>query len=97
MEELEIKKLLELIEQWTRAEIMARLGQLGGSSSTDFAFIKIEKENEIRKLLYGTDSLVKLGDKWNLLKDEQAQIKIQTKEDLKQQFQKLQRKLAALS
>ena len=97
MEDSKIKNLLELIEQWTRAEIMARLGQLGGSSSTDFAFIKIEKENEIRKLLYGTDSLVKLGDEWNLLKDEQIQIKAQSEEDLKRQFQQLQKELAAMS
>lgn len=63
------KKLYRLLKQWTRAEVMARLG---GEFSTlnfiDFAQREVELRNKIRKLLYGTSSLVELGLKWKLLK-----------------------------
>ena len=85
------KQLYELIEQWTRAEIMARLGQLG-VSSIDFAAIKIKKENEIRKLLFETDNLVILGKKWGLFKNESKQIKI----NLEKQYKQLQKELTAM-
>lgn len=89
--EIKTKQIYKLIEQWTRAEIMARLGQLG-ISSIDFMAIKIEKENEIRKLLFGSDNLVVLGKKWNLFKNE----KIQQKENLQAQYKRLQKELAAM-
>ena len=91
MDEMQTIELHALIEQWTRVEIMARLGQLG-ISSIDFARIKIDKENEIRKLLYGTSDLVALGKKWNLFKNEQ----VQAKENLKIKYQQLQKELAAM-
>ena len=61
-----IDKLLSLVEQWTRCEVMGRLG------AWDNDFIcwvdrRIEIENEIRILLYGSSNLVELGERWSLL------------------------------
>ena len=62
------KKLKQLIEQWTRADVMSRLGRFDNLEFADYALIKLEKEDEIRKLLYKTSSLVELGFKWKILK-----------------------------
>lgn len=61
-------KVLKLIRQWTRAEIMARHGEFNNLEFGNYFQIKLEKENEIRKILYGTDDLVALGEEWDLLK-----------------------------
>ena len=61
------KKLFDLIEKWTRAEIMARLcpfyrfPEWGEASQQvhDFA-------DEIRELRFGTSDLVELGHRWGL-------------------------------
>ena len=86
MQEIEIRNL---IEQWTRAEIMARFGPLSRDDFIDYSQIQIDKENELRCLVFGTDDLVKLGVKWGILKDRTIQIK----DDLKCQYQQLQREL----
>lgn len=93
MEEAKIKQLLKLIEQWTRAEILARHAPLIGLDFTNYAEAQIEKENEIRRLVFETDDLIKLGLKWGLLKD----IKIRKQEAAIKQFQKLQKELAKMA
>jgi len=95
MTEEQIKQLILLIEQWTRAEIVARLVPFDNKNYTDYFQIKLNKENEIRKLLFDTDDLVKLGLKWNLLKEEKEQVK-QTKILLFEQYKKLQKQLEAM-
>lgn len=92
MEKTKKEQIIELITQWTRAEIMARFGRFSGLSFTDFANIHIEKENELRRLIFGTDDLVVLGLRWGLLKSEKEKVKA----DLKEQFKKLQDQLAAM-
>jgi len=62
------KKLLQLIEQWTRAEIMARLGRFDNLEYLDYFRIKLEKEDEIRRLCFGESELVVLADRWGLAK-----------------------------
>ena len=62
------KKLLKLLEQWTRAEIVARFGQFDNLEFADYYIIKIEKADEIRRFLYDTDNLVELGERWGLLR-----------------------------
>jgi len=89
-----IEELYALIEQWTRAEIMARFGLLGGLGDIDYAHIQIEKKDKIRALLYGTDNLVLLGEKWGILKDERIRAKKAAKEALEQRAQKLRAALA---
>lgn len=61
---VDVDKLLMLLEQWTRADVMSRLGSL--SSDINYAQVKVEKEDEIRKLLFDTCSLSELAAKWGM-------------------------------
>ena len=58
------KKLLILLEEWTRAEAIARHGDFDNKGFTNYAEIQIEKEDEIRRLVFGTDDLLVLGVRW---------------------------------
>ena len=62
------KELIKLIEQWTRAEIMARYSRFDNLEFADYARIEIEKKNEIRKFLFGEFELFQLAEKWGLVK-----------------------------
>lgn len=62
------KELLKLIEEWTRAEIMARFGRFDNLEFADYAMIKLEKEDEIRQLVFGESELVVLAERWGLIK-----------------------------
>ena len=64
----EARQILKLLEQWTRAEIMARLGPLTSLEFADHYQIKLEKADEIRMLIYDTSDLVELGNQWGLLR-----------------------------
>jgi len=63
-------ELTELIEQWTRAEAMARYGNSHSCDLEyeDFAGAQVKAENKIRKLLFGTSNLIELGHRWGLFK-----------------------------
>ena len=63
------KELIKLIEQWTRAEIMARLGRFDNLEYLDYAQIQLDKKDEIRQLVFGSSELVTLADRWGLVKD----------------------------
>ena len=86
MKKSEALKVYKLLKEYTRAEIMARHGDFGGSLEFgDYFVIAIEKMDEIRKFLYGTDNLVELGQKWKMLK---------TSEELKdERLKKLRKKI----
>jgi len=62
------KELIKLVEQWTRADIMARFGRFDNLEYLDYARIKLEKEDEIRQLVFGESELVILADRWGLAK-----------------------------
>ena len=64
----EAKHILKLLERWTRAEVIARLGRFDNLEFADYALMKIELEDELRLFLYGTSDLVELGNKFDLLK-----------------------------
>ena len=96
MAEPEIEELYTLIKKWTAAEIMARLGILDIKRAVDFYQTMLNAENEIRKLLYGTDDLLVLGIRWGMLRSEEEQAKIDAIEALKQKKLKLQKELAAM-
>ena len=68
MTEKKTKKLRKLLKRWTRAEIMARQGDLAGLEFIDYALLEVEFRDKIRKLLYGESNLVELGLKWGMLK-----------------------------
>lgn len=60
----DIDKLLVLLEQWTRADVMSRLGPLDLMSVCAFDVVK--KADEIKMLLYGTCSLVELAERFGI-------------------------------
>lgn len=66
MTKKERKKLYHLIEQWTRCEIMARHAPLEWPEWGDYSADMVQKENEIRELMFGTGNLVLLGQRWGL-------------------------------
>ena len=61
------KELITLLKQWTGAEIMARIGALSTKRGVDFYEIMLNKEDEIRKLVFGDSSLPNLGHEWGML------------------------------
>lgn len=56
-----LDSLITLIEEWTRYEIAARLLPLQTKLCIDYYRRMLEKENEIRELLYGESDLPKLA------------------------------------
>ena len=79
------KELLKLIEQWTRAEAIARYGRFDNLEFAQYAVIQIEKADEIRRLIFGTDNIVVLGIRWGILeqreKEEKRREKKRSKSD----------------
>ena len=69
------RKLLNLIEQQTRAEIISRLDRFDNLEFADYFRIKLEKEDEIRELVFGTSDLIVLAERWELAKDKQRRKK----------------------
>jgi len=69
------KELLKLIEQWTRAEIIARLGRFDNLEYLDYAQIQLDKKDEIRQLVFGTSDILVLGDRWGLIKPKRRKKK----------------------
>lgn len=66
MKKAKVRKLRRLVEQWTRAEVMARHCPFSQLEFIDYANKEVVLRNKIRKFLFGTSDLVKLGYKWNL-------------------------------
>ena len=62
------RHILELIEQATRAEILARFGRFDNLEFTDWYMIRLKKQEELLEYIFGTSSLVELGHRWSLLK-----------------------------
>ncbi len=69
------KDLLRLLEEWTRASVMARFGRFDNLEFGDYAMIELEKKDEIRRLLFGTDDLIILGARWDMLKEKERRKK----------------------
>jgi hypothetical protein len=61
------KKLVRLLEQETRCEIMARFGRFDNLGYADYAVKQIELKDRIRRMLFDTDSIVELGFRWGLV------------------------------
>lgn len=64
----EAKHIVKLIEQMTRAEVVARLGEVHLREATDYYGAYLTKRDELLEYTFGTSSLPKLGRKWGLLK-----------------------------
>lgn len=78
-----LKKLERLVEAHTRAEVLARLGDIQATHC--YAHVMIELMNEIRVLQFGTADLVKLGDKFGLLGKKKRKLK-KKKRKIKRRF-----------
>ena len=74
------KKVIELVEQMTRAEILARLGSI--ASDIDWYAIYLAKKNERQVYLFGTSDYVALGNRWGLLKENKKKKVQYNEEDL---------------
>jgi hypothetical protein len=69
------KKLLALLEEHARAEVMARIVPLGFPDFTNYATMHVEKMDEIREFVFGTSCLVQLGRRWDMVKDKSERKK----------------------
>ena len=68
-------KVFELLEQKTRAVIMARHGMMSPNDYGEYFNLSIELDDNILEEAFGTSDLVKLGRKWGLLKDNKSKKK----------------------
>jgi hypothetical protein len=79
------KELYKLLEQRTRAEIMARHCPFFNFGLWGQAYYDIqETDNKIRDLMYGTHDLVELGHRWDLPIDPPAEKEKERRESLKE-------------
>ena len=65
---IQVKKLLDLLEEYTRSDIAARLGAVPGDVFVNLTQMTVDKMDELRTLLYGTDDMVKLGLNFGIIK-----------------------------
>jgi hypothetical protein len=64
------QKLVEMLEQWTRCDIIARHKDFGNTlGHADYYHDKLKLEDKIRTRLFGSCNLVELGHKWGILKE----------------------------
>ncbi len=67
------KRLVRLIERWTRCEILGRYSSFTNHVvkqsllNVDFTQKRLDYEDKIRICLFGTADTVKLGEDWGLL------------------------------
>ncbi len=64
---IDVPKLLELLEQWTRADTMARIGATN-MGFVAYAEAEVRLRNEIRELLFDTNSLPELAKRWGMVR-----------------------------
>lgn len=69
------KELIKIIEQWTRAEIIARFGRFENLVYLNAVQTQIEKKDEIRELVFGTSDILILGDRWGIIKPKRRKKK----------------------
>lgn len=71
MKKEEAERLYELVEKWTRCEIMGRHG-VSNTHTLEFADYTnkhLKYEDKIREHIWGTSDLVELGRQWGLLQE----------------------------
>jgi len=82
MKKSEANQVYKLIEEWTVAEIKARLGY-HIPDCIDYYNLKVQKEDKLRELLYGTSNLVELGGLFGLLNQNRKKKKRKKKKNNK--------------
>lgn len=63
------QRILQLLEQIHRCEIMARFGPFHNLEFAQYVYKKTELEDELRTLLYDESNLFQLGVAWGLVSD----------------------------
>jgi len=61
------KHILKLIEEATRAEVLARLGPYRFPEYANWFGVALEKREELLEYVFGTSNLVELGQHWKIL------------------------------
>lgn len=61
------KKLVSLLEQEARCEVMARMGRFDNLEYAEYAMKQIELKDEIRKMLFGTSDIATLAERWGMI------------------------------
>ncbi len=69
------RKIVRLFEERTRALVTARIGPIGFPGCADFFTMAQEKEDELQEFIFGTSSIVRLGEMWGILKEEPKKTK----------------------
>ena len=69
------EKVIRLVEEMTRMEIMARLGPFGGG--VDWYSKYLKKKDELQEYLFGSSDYVKLGIQWGMLRENKKENKKQ--------------------
>jgi len=61
------KQILKLLEEATRAEVLARHGPYRFPEYADWFGVAVEKREELLEYVFGTSNLVELGKRWKIL------------------------------
>ena len=69
------KHIVNLFEQITRSDILARLGKFDNLGYIDYAIKTVELTDELREYIFGTSDRVVLGHRWNLFSEEKPKKK----------------------
>ena len=69
------KHILKLIQEMTRAEILARLGPFKFPEYADWYMVSLKKREELLEYIFGTSCLVELGYHWDILKKKKSSRK----------------------
>lgn len=81
---MRLLELTKLIEQQTRAEIMARLGPM--QSSVDYFRMQLLLMDKVREELFGSSNLVTLGIQWGIVKPSKKKRTKRTKKRSKKKY-----------
>jgi len=63
------------LEEWTRCDVMARIGRFDNLEYADYAIRAIKIEDEIREFMFGSSELVVLGRMWGMVEDKRNRKK----------------------
>jgi len=82
-------KVFELLEQKTKAVILARHGAMPAKDFGEYFNLSLKLDDKILEEAFGTCDLVKLGKKWELLKKEKTKKKrVKIKRKIKRKIAK---------
>lgn len=63
----EAKRLVKLVERWTRCEVMARMGRFDNLEFADYAAKSVEYQDKIREMVFGSSNIAELAGRWGMV------------------------------